>query len=438
MHENVAIWVGNSQTLAVRTSTVQASVLTLPGAAPAPTSRSAKAWRSGTHRSRTPDETLSHLLPLLPRFGITRVANLSGLDRIGLPVVAVCRPNARSSAVFHGKGVDLVAAKVSGIMEAVETWHAETVQVPLRFGSAEDLRPCVALIDTDGLPRRSTAAFSPDTPLLWVEGRDLLSEASTWLPFEIVHAAFTVDGPPATGCFAMTTNGLASGNTLGEAVGHALCEVIERDASALWRASPTTRRAERRLDLGGVRDDLCTSVLDRYARAGLDVAVWDVTTDVGVPAFQCLISDASGDTGHIGSGAGCHPARDIALLRALTEAAQVRMTYIAGSREDLVPDDYAAATLRGRHEAVARLMEGGPGTRAFERCPTFVSDTPEDDVAWLLERLRDAGLRQAAVVDLSRPGFDLSVVRVVVPFLEGSDHARDFVPGGRARRAAEA
>ena len=407
------------------------------GRASAPTSRSAKAWRSGTHRSRSPDGTLSHLLPLLPRFGITRVANLTGLDRIGLPVVAVCRPNARSSAVFHGKGLDLVAAKVSGIMEAVETWHAETVQVPLRFGSAEDLRPRVALIDTDGLPRRSTAAYSPDVPLLWVEGRDLLSEASTWLPFEIVHAAFTVDGPPASGCFAMTTNGLASGNTLGEAVSHALCEVIERDATALWRVGPTTRKAERRLDPGSIGDGLCTGVLDRYAKAGLDVAVWDITSDVGVPAFQCLIRAASRDAGPRGRGAGCHPARAVALLRALTEAAQVRMTYIAGSREDLVPDDYAAAILRGRHQAVARMMEGGPGTRAFDRCPTFVSDTPEDDVAWLLERLRNADLRQAAVVALSRPGVGLSVVRVVVPFLEGSDHARDFVPGARARRAAE-
>src|SRR4029079_4235681 len=74
------------------------------------------------------------------RFGITRVANLTGLDRSGIPVVMVCRPNARSSAVFHGKGVEIAAAKASGLMEAIETWHAEHVRLPMRFGSFSELR----------------------------------------------------------------------------------------------------------------------------------------------------------------------------------------------------------------------------------------------------------------------------------------------------------
>jgi ribosomal protein S12 methylthiotransferase accessory factor len=65
----------------------------------------------------------------------------------------VCRPNARSSAVFNGKGVDLGSAKASGLMEAVETWHAENVRLPLRFASLADLRGRVRLIDADALAR---------------------------------------------------------------------------------------------------------------------------------------------------------------------------------------------------------------------------------------------------------------------------------------------
>lgn len=398
-----------------------------------------KTYRRGTHRVRSPDETLRLMLPALGRYGITRVANVSGLDRIGLPVVAVCRPNARSSAVFHGKGADLVSAKVSGIMEAVETWHAENIQQPLLFGSADDLAGRFALAELDGLARRSAAPLPGHLPLLWIEGRDLMAEAPVWLPFEAVHADFRVDGPVASGCFAMDTNGLASGNVLLEAVSHGLCEVIERDATALWRASPPAARERRRLDLAGVTDPLCTGVLERLAAAGIEAAAWDITTDVGVPAVQCVLKDAAASLGHIGIGAGCHSTRAIAVLRALTEAAQVRLTYIAGSREDLRPDDYALTTLRARHDAVARMMEGSAPSAAVDRGPAVAFDDLAAEVGWLLERLRGVGITQAIAVDLSRVDAEVAVVRVVVPGLEGSDHHRDsYVPGPRARRGAGA
>ena len=59
--------------------------------------------------------------------------------------------------------------------------------------------------------------------------------------------------------------------------------------------------------------------LDRLARAEL-MSAWETTTDVGVPAFQCLVMDRTGEISHVGHGAGCHPTRGIAPLRALTEA----------------------------------------------------------------------------------------------------------------------
>ncbi len=79
-----------------------------------------KTYRRGTHRAVKPEETISRLSPLKDFFGITRIANLTGLDRTGIPVVMVCRPNARSSAVFHGKGIEMAAAKASGLVARME------------------------------------------------------------------------------------------------------------------------------------------------------------------------------------------------------------------------------------------------------------------------------------------------------------------------------
>lgn len=138
--------------------------------------------------------------------------------------------------------------------------------------------------------------------------------------------------------------------------------------------------------------------------------------------------------GHIGVGAACHPTRATALRRAILEAAQVRTTYIIGSREDIEPADYDPAVL-GRRTAEARaLMRPTERARDFRSAASVTCETSAAAVAWLLDRLRSIGLEQAIAVDLTQPEFGIPVVRVVVPGLEGSDHHQSqYSPGPRAR-----
>ena len=58
-----------------------------------------KVLRAGTHRTVSPTETLARMRPHLPAMGITRVANVTGLDHIGIQVFQACRPNARLSLI---------------------------------------------------------------------------------------------------------------------------------------------------------------------------------------------------------------------------------------------------------------------------------------------------------------------------------------------------
>ncbi len=396
-----------------------------------------KTYRLGTHRMVAPDETIARVRPLLDAFGITRIANLTGLDRTGVPVVLVCRPNAKSSAVFHGKGIDIAAAKASGLMEAIETWHAEHVVAPLRFGSRAELGTTFALADVDSLPRAPGRQFHASLPMLWAEGHDLIGDDAVLLPFEIVHADGTASGPAGTGCFAASTNGLASGNHRLEATSHALCEVIERDATSLWHRLPPAAQDERRLDLATVHDETCRALLNRLREAQLDIAVWETTTDVGVPAYQCLAVDSTGEIRHVGHGAGCHPTREVALLRALTEAVQVRTTYIVGSREDISHEDYRLTTLDARLRRAGAAMRPVDRMRDFAVAGRFTFDSFDAEVSWLVERLKAAGIRQAIVVDLTRAEIGIPVVRIVIPGLEGSDHHAGYVPGRRARAMTE-
>ena len=161
-----------------------------------------KVLRRGTHRSASLDDTLKRALPLAPVMGITRVANVTGLDSVGIPVVMVCRPNSRSVAVSQGKGIDLASARASGLMEAVELYHAETITLPLRLATYEELRYQHNVVEVDDLPRGFESRFHPFLRLLWCEGSDLLDGRNVLVPYELVHTNYTVPLPDGHGCFA--------------------------------------------------------------------------------------------------------------------------------------------------------------------------------------------------------------------------------------------
>ena len=397
-----------------------------------------KRYFDGTHRSLSPEATLERVKPMMARMGITRIANITGLDVIGVPVVAVMRPNSRSVAVSQGKGLDLTAAKVSGLMESVENFHAENIRAPLRYASAEELGRRDRVIDVASLPRVDGGAFDPGARCLWLLGREILGREAIWIPYEVVHTDYVVPLPGVSGALFIGDSGVASGNHPLEATSHAICELVERDAVTLFRYGSDSARRERRLDLASVDDPGCRSVLARLERASVRVAVWDVTSDIGLPAFQATILDA--EPSHFrplapASGSGCHPCRDVALLRALTEACQARLTLIAGSRDDIGVATY----LRNRNGALVEQtlaeMAEPPTARTFASVPTHSTATLNEDVAWELERLSAAGLREIAVVDLTLPEFAIPVVRVVIPGLEGIYDAPGFTPGRRLRRA---
>jgi ribosomal protein S12 methylthiotransferase accessory factor len=370
--------------------------------------------------------------------GITRIANVTGLDSIGIPVVMVCRPNSRSLAVSQGKGIDLATARASGVMESVEVYHGEQITLPLRFASYAQLRYTHPIVDLDGLPRTAHSLFHPHLTLLWIEGHDLLENGPRWLPYEVVSTNYTVPPPPGSGCFGATSNGLAAGNHLLEAVSHGVCEVIERDATTLWSLLDEDARRRTRVDLATVDDPDCRQVLDRYAEAGVEATVWETTTDVGVPTFLCQIGDRSPTPLRalcLAAGTGCHPTREVALLRALTEAAQSRLTFISGTRDDCTRDEYECLRSPDTVREYRAMVDMDGPRRRFGASPTFASDTFDEDLAWLLDRLAAVGIEQVVAVDLTKPEFRVPVVRVVIPGLEGPEHRLPgYVAGRRARR----
>lgn len=393
-----------------------------------------KRFRDGARRACPPAETWSRLAPLLPVLGISRVANITGLDRLGIPVFTACRPNSRSLSVFQGKGLTADAARVSAVMEAYETWCAESVDRPLRFASLDEMQYAHRLVEVDGLALANVAGLDPGRPFLWIEGRDLAGGGAVWLPFETVHANYALPEPPHSAAFAATTNGLASGNSYEEALLHGLMEVIERDAVTLWKLGPDAWGDASAVRLDTVDDPACRWLIDRYALAGIDLAVFEVTSDLGIPAFLCLIDDPTGQTGAAELGCGAHPAPEVALSRALSEAAQARATFIAGAREDIPDEDYLPEARTARSAAARGVLDRLRPRRSFADCRSIETASFRGDIDTAIEALDRAGINQVVAVEIGKPAFGLAVVRVVVPGLEGAFEGprSDYVPGRRA------
>lgn len=382
--------------------------------------RVAKNYWDGTQRVVTPRETLARVQPFFSKMGLTRLANVTGLDVIGIPVVMSCRPNSRSLAVSQGKGWDLDAAKASAAMEAIEAYHAERVTLPLKLASYEELRAGHRVVDVSPLSRPAGSRFHPNLPLLWVEGDDWLHGERVWVPFQLVHGAYTTAMRFDLGGFDASSTGLASGNHPLEAASHAICEVVERDA--LYRFSSLSEQDQdaRRIRLETVNHPQCRERLGRCARAGVAVAAWDITSDVGLAAVYCLIAERDEDPIrrlYAAAGIGCHPVRHIAFQRALTEAAQSRLTVISGARDDNPRRDY----LDWRDPsnlARQRRLASIPGSRVFSEIPSFEAASFEEDLDHELELVRRAGFDRVIAVDLTLPEFAIPVVRVIIPGMQ--------------------
>lgn len=290
-------------------------------------------------RVQTPERTLAQIRGVARDAGVTRLADITGLDRLGLPVFQAIRPLSRNISVTSGKGLTRAQAQVSALMEAIETWHAERVAIPAIEATVGAMRrelPYAPEMLPGRLAPRSSGRLRDDARLSWIPATALATGASTWVPRELAHLDFRVSNEPILPTFAASSNGLASGMSRDEALLHALCEVVEResavDGAAAWRDAAR-----------GIRGDSIpmpiAGLLERIARAGVHWRVVNLTGAIGLPCFEVhLIEDGLPPS----RGLGAHVDREVALTRALTEAAQARVVRIAGGRDDLYRELYLA------------------------------------------------------------------------------------------------
>ena len=391
----------------------------------------------GTVRDALPRFTLQRVLPILSTVGITRVANITGLDHVGVPTWMIVRPLARSLTVSQGKGFTHELAKLSGIMESIELYHAEhfTPQgewAPLsRFTKTDDY------IDPALLAVRSDATLDLESEIYWVQGRDIVSGRPKWIPHELFDADCTKKGTKPV--FCQSSNGLSSGNSVEESILHGLCEVVERDQLSFWleTALYTKQIANTLVSSDSVDNPICLALINKCREAGLDVFIWYATTNIDVPVFTCTVADRAGCTFYPirTTGHGCHPLKGIALSRAITEALQSRLTHIAGTRDDFFWEDYLQGeflcSLEANQSWLNKLLlsEGAIDYRTLPGVEEYT--TIRDLLEHVKTKVIAAHCDTIIFVDLFQESLGVPVTYVCVPKSEQKIVGPSYVSGTR-------
>jgi ribosomal protein S12 methylthiotransferase accessory factor len=386
-----------------------------------------------------------------PSIGIARVADLTGLDTLGIPVVnAVVPATTDSITVYSGKGTTIRAAVTSAVMEAAERFCA-TLPLPVeRVASWAELRRAARpALDPRTLSLPLNPAWTDTSPTAWVRGQRMSDGAPVLVPLAAAGYARTV---PATNPFALvSSNGLASGPDVEAAARHALAEVVERHhwtlADLLGRVvpglAPDRGLAEEacasfpRLDLGNAPDEL-RALAQRARGGGAELVVRHLAGDAEQPhVVLALLWSAdllSGCQFH--HGAGCSFDLATAVSRAVCEAAQGRAVDIAAAREDLVQPDHPVAA-SGIHTQRAQRVPAGPWPLGGPSARPWPSDGESGDRGlddYVVAATRLSGGTPPVLVELATPALPFRAVRVLAPGLESYIvHHSSYGPGAAAR-----
>jgi ribosomal protein S12 methylthiotransferase accessory factor len=410
-------------------------------------------------------ETLRLVTPLCKKIGVTRISNISYLDRLYIPNYVSVLPGTEDTIwVYSGKGQTNNHAKASAMMESIERFCSLGSKSSLNTinGTYGQLsKEYNKVLHPDEVIEPTSRAFNEkDSIIDFVQGYDLLKKEQVLVPAELVFSRYSAKSPSVNAFLYSHTNGLASGNVLEEAVCHALCEVIERDAVSIadlcsssipYTISKTEvnlRKSEdefiddsslfQEVDISEIAERYkpLKFLVKRFSDEGLPLLIKDITqNDIGVPTFiASSFESITSDYGYYAKGYGTHPNAIIALIRAITELSQTRVGNIHGARDDLKKIKYntndkihnrkwefmhtSSSTLDGSSRRIQPI--------SFHTIKTHVMEDILDEINHILNGLKHAGLKRVIIVDLTHPALQIPVVRAIVPGLETFEIAKLF------------
>jgi ribosomal protein S12 methylthiotransferase accessory factor len=341
--------------------------------------------------------------------GITRVSEITGLDRSGIPVAQCVRPDAVSLCVDSGKGATREAALCSAMMEGFERHVGETARVESITETGARLKSVETRFQL-----LKGGFYNPNMPIEWTTMTGLYSGNKAMVPLACVKMIpIQLTYPLFKSMFYSNSNGLSSGNTLDEAVAGGLYEVIERDQVAIAFSKDIEAQ---RVDLDTIEDSTLGGLVERLRSNDIMPIILDCTLDIGIPTYICYLYDTERGTG-IYKGYATHLNPEVAQCRAVCEAVQGRVVFMSGSRDDISHKKFVENKTKDNN----KTMEGFfsfKKTVSSKRHEDMSTDSFVGDIAKILKKLHKLNIPEPLIKAFDHP-YPCSVVKVAIPTLEG-------------------
>ena len=401
-------------------------------------------------RIKSVEETLSTILPVSSNIGVTRLADITDMDILGIPNFSAVLPGTEDYIwVYSGKGPTRLDAKASALMESIERYCSlpSNNQNKMIQGSYKDVSKVLKTLHPSNVVEPMLFEYDEEMVMDFLPGYDLINKEQILVPTPLALFRYSPKLPALNPFAYHHTNGLASGNVLEEAICHSLCEVIERDATSLAELNASAlpynilRTMTKYLSDNGleidpihstefVDDDTkfvdvdisdinfkpVSNLVKKFNDAKIPLIIKDITSPIGIPTFNASsIEWITEDYGYLAEGHGTHPDARIALLRAITEVSQTRAANIQGARDDLRKISYGNSN--SDEKKTWQFMKSKNSIN-FSEIKTYENDDILDDIKLILSRLNLNGLKQVLVVNLTHPKIMIPVVRTIVPGLE--------------------
>ncbi len=361
----------------------------------------------------SPEETVAKLKQKLVDVKLDILESVQRVDtgRLDIPVYfSVCGREAfeviRNKKQL-GKGCTPAQSMASACMELIERFSFFSFrQNPKNFILAsyaelkhEDL-PLLPLkyllqsVNDENTSEKTLAELIDDIPIRWAWGTNLNSGELVLMPYSWFYAINEFNGPSAGNCYE-------------EAILQGLCEVVERHVSAV-----VTRQEIKAptIDPESITDPVAIELLNKFTRNGIQVYLNDFSMDTGIPTVSAMGMDPSTfpDTSEIVYTAGTTPEPNKALIRALTEVAQMSGDFHSSSNYEasglpkpLSLDDVDYIVNPGRTVQLGDLPNLGDNNMKVEidRC---------------LEALANLDM-EVFVIDTCHPDLQVPAVYTIVP-----------------------
>lgn len=352
---------------------------------------------------------------LLQQFGISRVAELTGLDSAWLPVYTCVRALSETVSIHAGKGLDREFSRAGAILEAIEFEVAENPRGDWYRVAACDLPPDKHVPLDECFPTRSSV-MNDLTPLAWEEVTNIQNGKTILIPSDLVWLVTRI--PHQSLMYVqMGSNGVATGGSLEDAILSGLYEVLERDAWTLNQFLLDSGLLLNRCPLIDLPPRI-ESAIQKLESANLKLHLFDITNDYKIPTFSAILLDLGGQCAGTFGGYGTHLNAEIAAIRAITEAAQARCCYISGARDDLFRRQFILMKRMDQHK-LHEMFQELPMARPISEYRVLDFPDVKTELRYLLKLIRQFGVSDVYVKEMgSYVDGAVHVVRVISPQCE--------------------